>query len=347
MTGDTSDGGGTTGVHHRRRAGSAPVHPALPTGTEIDAAFDLLGCEAHPTPLVRSEQLSSRHGRAVYLKLESLSPIRSFKHRGATVAVGRVAAGGAPIVTASTGNHGQGVAHAARRSGLHATVVVPQDASPGKVAAIEGLGARIVHHGAGLAESQRHASQLAAEIGGVYIEDGEDPALMAGAATIVREIMMQLPEVDGLVVPVGGGNLAAGSLLGAPPALRARIIGVQSNAAPAVARSWLAGELVERPCATFAGGLATERPGQLAFAVLSTALDWMGLVNEDDLLDAIAAALVEAGVVVEGAAAAPFALLEHHGADLPGDPLVLVVSGSWLSQVELEAALGRRRRLVG
>lgn len=329
------------GIHRRTPHSASAPQPLVPSAEQIDDAYRVFRRTESPTPLVESKALSRRFGRLVYLKLESLSPIRSFKHRGAIAAVHALASRHSRVVTASTGNHGQGVAYAAARVGIDSTVLVPTNALADKVEAIRSLGADIRVAGANLTEAQHAAEALAAEEGAAYLEDGEDPLLMAGAAGVMLEILDQLPSEGTVVVPVGGGNLIAGSLLAAERSGSTTVVGVQSAAAPAVTESWRAGHYVERPCNTFAGGLATERPGHMSLDVILRHLTTMGLVTEDDLFDAVALAFRHAGILLEGAAAAPLALLERHGHEIETDPVVLVASGSWISLDQLGRALGR------
>lgn len=333
------------GVHRRQPNGLVPGGPAV-TRSDIEAAMRLIRRSEPATPLVHSRSLSRRYRRDVYLKLESLSPVRSFKHRGAIVAVDAIATryGRIPVYTASTGNHGQGVAYACAELGMEAVVCVPESALTEKVEAIRALGARIHVVGEGLSNSQEAANELARRHGAVYLEDGEDPSLMAGASTVLVEILEDLPNPGSVLVPVGGGNLVAGTLLAAADTDQAgSVIGVQSSAAPAATESWLATRVEERDCTTFAGGLATERPGRLALDVMSRHLEMMALVDEADLWHAIDLGFRETGLVFEGAAAAPLAALDAFSDELTGDTLVLIVSGGWLSPDQLTRALRGRR----
>lgn len=329
------------GVHRRIAKGGWPDPPA-PGIAALDQARDLVA-EAHPpTPLVRSHALSDTAGRNVYLKMEGTSAVRSFKFRGALIAVARAEAeiGGRAIVTASTGNHGQGVAFAGRRHGVEVVVVSPETTLPEKRRAMESLGATVVVSGANLTEAEHEARLIASDRGGLYIEDGESPHLMAGAATVVMEMLEQKPDLDSIVIPVGGGNLIAASLLAVARAgSNASVIGVQSVAAPGATLSWLAGNIVRRDCHTFAGGLATERPGELSLSVMSRLLETMLLVDEDDLKMSSGQAFRSLGLVVEGAAAATLAALRLHPEAIAGERVGLIVSGSWLSADQLAEAL--------
>jgi threonine dehydratase len=308
----------------------------------LDHARDVVAA-AHPrTPLVLSHSLSETAGREVYLKMEGESAVRSFKFRGALIAVDRAEAEvpGRAIVTASTGNHGQGVAFAGLRQGVEVVVVSPETTLPEKRRAMESLGATVIVAGANLTEAEHHARQTASGRDGLYIEDGESPHLMAGAATVAMEMLEQQPDLDSIVVPVGGGNLIAASLLAVARAgSNASVIGVQSVAAPGATLSWLSGSIVRRDCHTFAGGLATERPGELSLSVMSRLLGTMVLVDDDDLRVSSGQAFRSLGLVVEGAAAAALAALRLHPEAIPGERIGLIVSGSWLSAEQLSEAL--------
>ena len=329
------------GVHRRQPSGGWPDPPA-PDATDLEQAAAVVGAAHPPTPMVRSHQLSSRSGRDILLKLEGTSAVRSFKFRGALAAIARAAEElpGRPIVTASTGNHGQGVAFAGNRHRLEVTVVSPEGTLPEKLAAMEALGATVVVVGANLTGAEDHARTIAARDEALYIEDGESPHLMAGAATVVLEMLDETPGLDTIVVPVGGGNLIAASLLAVlARKADAAVVGVQSAAAPGATMSWMAGEITRHECATYAGGLATERPGELSLSVMHRLLSTMLLVTDDDLRQATGDAFRSLGLVVEGAAAAPLAALALHADAVLGDRVGLVVSGSWLSPAQLAESL--------
>src|SRR5205823_5598879 len=262
-------GGGDRRARGRRRdAPVAAVSRRDPGGrvNRVPSPEELLAARAvvarsHPrTPLYRSPRLSRESGCEVHVKYENHGPIRSFKARGALYRVSLLSPEERErgVVTASTGNHGQGIAYAATLAGVASTVVAPEDAAAIKLDAMRMLGATVRVEGADLAESTRIAAELGAREGMTYVEDGDDGGLMAGAGTLAWELLEDLPAADVLVVPVGGGNLIAGVALVAKrlrPELR--IVGVQSSAAQSVYRSWQEGRVVEAPCETFAGGLAT------------------------------------------------------------------------------------------
>jgi threonine dehydratase len=278
----------------------------------------------------------------VYVKCEDETDIRSFKGRGALWMLACLEEGGAGagVITASTGNHGQGVAYAAGRVGVRSVVVVPRGCSPLKMAKIRSLGGELRISGDDIGEANAAAREAADAEGLTYVEDGEDPALMAGAATVGWEILEDLPEVDTIVVPVGGGNLIAGiALIAKRLKPSVRIIGVQSDAAPAVTRSFEAGHVVELPSETFAGGLATPFPGLLSFRVIQDLVDDMCLVSEAELRREIRDSLMNRATLIEGAAAASFAGLRRYGRGWESRCTVLIQTGANMSLPELESVL--------
>ena len=194
-----------------------------------------------PTPLRRYPLLDEALDAEAFLKHENHLPTGAFKVRGGINLVGRLepdlrAAG---VCAASTGNHGQSVAYAASLFGVAATIFVPVGANPVKVAAMRSLGAEVVEHGADFDEARERCAEVAAETGARYIHSGDEPLLIAGVATATLEVLEREPEIETIIVPVGGGSGAAGACIAAK-AIRESIevIGVQSDAAPAAYRAW-------------------------------------------------------------------------------------------------------------
>lgn len=306
-----------------------------PTLIDIVKARTVIRSYLRPTPLYRAPALSQMLGIDLFIKYENHQPIRSFKVRGALYRMSLLSKEERPygVVTASTGNHGQGIAYAASVLGVPATVIVPHGTPLVKTAPIEQLGGRLLVFGHDIAEGFEKAKEIAVETGAVYIEDGDDAGLMAGAGTIGLEIIEDLPGTDVIVVPVGGGNLIAGLSLAAKrlnPAVR--IIGVQAEKAPSVYLSWKRGRLVTTDsCDTFAGGLATRYPGGLAFSVLKNLVDEIHLVTENEMRQAILLVLEKTGYVAEGAGAAPFALCLKRAHTWAGRHVVALFSGGNLA----------------
>jgi threonine dehydratase len=300
-----------------------------PAISDVFLARQVVGRYLPPTPLLRSRNLSHRLGCDIYVKYENLSPIRSFKARGGIFCASRLGATDAGIACASTGNHGQGMAYGARLFGKRAVVVVPEGANPQKVAAIRDIGADLRIHGAHLAAANAEAKRIAAVERLVFVEDGETPDVMIGCATMGIEIAEQCPDYDDLIVPVGGGNLlAALALVSKTLRPQARLIAVQSNAAPAVYQSWRVGRPVELDAPrTFAGGLATNVPGLYTFPIFRDRLDDFVLVDDEALRDAAIVMLRETGHLPEGAGAAALAAILAHPEPFARRRVVLILSG--------------------
>ncbi len=296
---------------------------------DVYAARQVVRRYLPPTPLIHAPGLSRRFGCDVHVKCENLSPIRSFKARGAIYCLSRLDAAMTGVVCASTGNHGQGMALAARLFGRRAVVVVPRTTTEQKMVAIRHFGAELRVEGADLAEAGTFAQQMATEEGLLYVEDGEHPDVLVGCATLALEVVEQLPGVQHLIVPVGGGNLiAACSLVLQGLRLDTALTGVQSAAAPAVYESWRAGHTVRRDHGkTFAGGLATTYPCNMVFPLLQSGVDEMRLVGEEDLIAAARLMLAETGLLPEGAGAAALAALMAAPERYTGRQVVLLLSG--------------------
>ncbi|MGN6755004.1 MAG: threonine ammonia-lyase [Thermomicrobiales bacterium] len=297
-----------------------------------------------PTPVLPAWTLGQRTDCALHIKYESLSPIRSFKLRGALYCLSRLPADKAGVASASTGNHGQGIALAASTFGRRAVVVVPETTPARKQAAIRHFGADLRVAGRDLAESVTIAQQIAAAENLVYVEDGEHPDVLAGCATLALELVGQLPDLTCLLVPVGGGNLIAACGL-VVKSLRpdVRLIGVQSTAAPAVYNAWRAGTPDQHAdCTTFAGGVATSYPCRFTFPFIQQYVDDMVLVNDDALIEAAITMLAETGHLPEGAGAAGLAALLADPARYANQTVALLLTGGNFEPVIWERLLSKR-----
>jgi len=302
-----------------------------PTINDIHKARKVMEAYLQTTPMFRSPGFSEMLGLQLHIKYENHQPIRSFKIRGGVYSMSLLdeVQRRHGVVTASTGNHGQGIAYAGGVMDIPVTVVVPNGTPDVKSNAIRHLGARLLVYGDTIADGFEHAKNLAEEDGLVYIEDGEDFGLMAGAGTLGLEMMEALPDADVVVIPVGGGNLIAGVSV----AIRAvnpsvRIIGVQADQAPSVYLSFKQGKLVTTvTCDTFAGGLATTYPGGLAFDVLKDHVDEIHLVSEEEMKQAIPVIFEQTGYIAEGAAAAVFALCMKQALTWPDKRVAALFTG--------------------
>ena len=249
------------------------------------------------------------------------------------------------VIAASTGNHGQSVAYAARLFGVKARIVVPEGANPGKVAAMQGMGAEVILHGAFYDEARLHCEALAQEHGYRYIHSGNEPLLIAGVGTGVLEMLEDEPGIEIIIVPVGGGSGAAGACIAANainPAIR--VVGVQSEASPAAYESWRQRRLVEAPNHTFAEGLATATAFDLPQAILQEMLDDFMLVRDEEIMQAMVWMIERAHTLAEGAGAASLAAAYRVRDELHGKKVGLVCSGGNTSLEHLKRALESRTR---
>ena len=297
-----------------------------------------------PTPLFGYESLSELVGTEVRVKHENHQPVGAFKVRGGVNLVAQLSPGerAQGVIAASTGNHGQSVAYAARLFGARAIVCVPEGANPVKVAAMRGLGAEIVVHGRDFDEAREHCAELAAARGHRYIHSGDEPHLIAGVATGTLELLEDDPAIDVILVPVGGGSGAAAACIAAK-AVRAEIevIGVQSEAAPAAYRAWKERRPVEDRMDTFAEGLATRVSFELPQRIMQEHLDDFVLVSDDEIRAAMVALLETTRNLVEAAGAAPLAGALRLRERLAGKRVALIVSGGNISVPQLADVLAR------
>jgi threonine dehydratase len=246
------------------------------------------------------------------------------------------------VVTASTGNHGQSIAFAGGRFGVHAVVCVPEGANPVKLAAMERLGAELVVYGRDFDDAREHCESLAEKHGYRYIHSGNEPDLIAGVGTATVELLEARPDVDVVIVPIGGGSGAAGACVagkGLKPELE--VIGVQSSAAPAAYRSWRSRQLLEDRMETRAEGLATRVAFELPQRILWERLDDFVVVDEDELDRAVVQMLEGTRNLVEPAGAAPLAAALQLRERLAGKTVALVQSGGNISPGQLRDVLDR------
>jgi threonine dehydratase len=313
-----------------------------PTTADVYRAARVVRNHLPRTPLVRSESLSEELDANVYLKREDTLPTGAFKVRG-----GIYLAHDLPdefrdpgMIAASTGNHGQSIAYAGREFGVPVVVGVPEDANPSKVAAMRRFGARVEHHGADFDEAREWVEHEAAREGYRYVHSANEPRLIADVGTAGLEVVEDLPEVDVVINPMGGGSSAAGYCLSTGAVADATIVGVQSGRADALYRAWTEGHLDPAGrMETFAEGLATRIPFALTMSILRERLDEMILVDDDDLRAGIRRLLHDDHVLAEGAAAAGVAAALQLCERLAGKTVVLVVSGGNLSLPKLRRVL--------
>ena len=288
-----------------------------------------------PTPLIPAPAL----GDDVHLKLETLQPTGSFKVRGALAALSRAGQGSA-VVMPSAGNAGLGVAWAAAELGVHVTIVVPKTASPAKVAALQALPVALVEHGAGYDEAEAHALTLAAR-GATYVSSYNDTGVIAGQATIGRELDAQLPGPLTVACPIGGGSLPSGLGLWAAGRAGARVVAVESDRSPAFTASLAAGAITPIEVReTLADGLSGNlEPGAVTFELVRDHVAAVAEVSEREIEEAIRFLARAHGIVAEGAGAAAVAGVMADRVTRGPGPLAVVVSGRNIALPRLAAVL--------
>ncbi|MGM0397785.1 MAG: threonine ammonia-lyase [Halobacteriota archaeon] len=287
---------------------------------------------ARHTPLDYSHTLSALTGADVHAKLETFQRTGSFKIRGAANRIRTLSTAeqDAGVVTASAGNHAQGVALAATRSDVDAKVVMPEHAPHAKVAATRSYGAEVVLHGEDYNEAQAKAHEIEAAEGRTYVHAFDDEYVMAGQGTIGLEILADLPTVDTVVVPIGGGGLISGIATALQAADREiRVVGVQAEGASSVATSLEKGTVHELDAVnTIADGIATRAVGERTFPIIQERVDEVVTVADDQIAVAVTLLLERGKTLVEGAGAVPLAaLLEEKFEYEPGEVIVPVLSG--------------------
>jgi len=301
-----------------------------PEPGEVRRARELLDRYLVPTPVVRSPGL----GDEVLLKLETLLPTGSFKVRGALVAVAaaRETDPAAVVVTASAGNHGLGVAYAAETLGVKATIVVPENASPAKQAALERFDVDVDRHGLSYDEAESHALSLA-RAGARYISAYNDPDVIAGQGTVALELLDQVPDLATIVAPVGGGGLLSGIALGATYMPGVSVYGVEAAASRAVSASVAAGSVtVVDVGPTLADGLAGNiEPGSVTIPIVARYVDRLVPVEESVIKDGVRYLAAEHGLVTEPSGAIGVGALSNGLLDGAARPVVIVITGRNIS----------------
>lgn len=312
--------------------------PQVPTLADVLKARRQIAPYLRPTPLITYPALNRLAGTEAWVKHENHQPVGAFKVRGGVNLMSQLSADERRrgVIAASTGNHGQSIAYAARIFGVRAIICMPERANPVKVEAMEDLSAEIIVRGRDYDEAREHCERLAAAEGYRYIHSGNEPLLIAGVATETLEILEEHPEIDAILVPVGGGSGAAGACIVAKTIRpQIQVIGVQSAAAPAAYRSWKARGLLEDRMGTFAEGLATRTAFELPQRILWELLDDFVLVSDDAIRQAQRAMIEKTRNLVEAAGAAPLAAALHIKERLAGRRVALVCSGGNVSPDQL------------
>ena len=316
------------------------------TAEAVEQAAADLASYLTPTPLQYSRAFTAKAGCHVHLKIEAIQPVRAFKVRGALNKIIRMhpEERSAGVITASAGNHGQGVAYGASVFRIPATVYVPESANPLKVEAIKRMGGRVVAAGRSYQDAYLEAVRAQAESQATFVHAFDDPYVIAGQGSIAVELCEQLPEFDTVLVPVGGGGLISGvatHLKARRP--QTRVIGVEPAGADALARSLRAGELVTLDRVdTIADGLAASTPGRLCFDIARRLVDDVLVVQEEEMLRAIRLFFEWEHLLAEPAGAAALAALLYHHRPSPSERVVVLLSGANVTDEVMVRALTTR-----
>src|SRR6266550_5318057 len=316
----------------------ATAATVVPTFNDVLAARERIARYLQPTALNRYPALDELIGTETWVKHENHQPICAFKVRGGINLLSQLPdderRGG--VITASTGNHRQSIAYAARIFGVRAIVCVPEGANPVKVRSIRGLGAEIVTHGVDFDEARVHAALLAEEHGYRYIHSGNEPQLIAGVATEALEIMEQQPDIEVIIVPVGGGSGASGTCIAAKAInSKVQVIGVQSAEAPAAYRSWKERRLVTDRMGTIAEGMATRTAFELPQRILWEKLDDFVLVPDAELRTAVRLMIETTRNLAEPAGAAALGAALQLRDRLHDRRVALILSGANITTSQL------------
>jgi len=294
---------------------------------DVQAARDRVAETTRQTPLEYSHTFSAMTGAEVHLKLELFQRTGSFKLRGATNRIATLSPDQRDdgVVTASAGNHAQGVALAATRTGVDSTIVMPEHAPISKVKATRSYGGDVVLYGEDYDEAAERAHEIERQQGRTYVHAFDDDYVMAGQGTIGLEIYDELPEVDTVVVPIGGGGLISGiatALKGLDPSIR--VVGVQAEGASSVAESLRKGQRVERDSVeTIADGIATRTVGERTFEVIRERVDGVVTVSDSEIAVALTTLLERSKTLAEGAGAVALAAVIEEKFDFADDEVVV------------------------
>ena len=313
-----------------------------PTLRDVYQAKKTIAPHLPRTPLHFSPGLSELLDAEVYLKHDDHLPLGAFKARGGINLLAHLSQEERDrgIITASTGNHGQSIASACRLFGARAIIALPEQANPLKVAMMRSLGAELLFHGQNFDEAKDYCERLAAEEGYRYVHPANEPLLIAGVATQTLEVIEDLPEVETVILPLGGGSSASGACVVAKAVdPRIQVFAVQSEAAQGGYLYWKHGEPVESPVDTFAEGLATKAGYDLPQSILRQHLDDFVLVSDDEIRWAMGALMEKAHTLAEAAGAAALAGAIKRKHLLKGKKVSISVSGANTTLPDLTEAI--------
>ena len=314
----------------------------VPTLRDVYRAKKTIAPYFARTPLHYSPGLSEMLSAEVYLKHEEYLPLGAFKGRGGINLLANLSDEEKErgLITASSGNHGQSMASACKLFGVKAVIGLPEDANPNKVAAMRALGAELIFHGADFDAARLHCERLAKEEGYRFVHPVNDPLLIAGVATQALETVEDLPYVEVLMLPLGGGSGISGACIvakGIDPSIE--VLAVQSEQAQAGYLSWKKGEIVESEMNTAAEGIATRSGYELAQQIMADLLDDFLLVSEDEIHQAIGTLVDKAHTLAEGAGATALAGAIRYPEKVKGKKVAITISGGNITVDQLRESL--------
>jgi len=311
----------------------------LPTYADVLAAAPVVHRYLKPTPLYEWPALSQLLGCQYFLKHENHTPTTAFKVHGGIHLVDRLSdeQKRVGVIGCTTGNHGQSLAYACRLFGVRCVLVVPEINNPDKVAAMRALGAELIVHGQDFDAAREHCEEVCQREGLRYVHSANEPDLIAGVGTLALEIFDELPDPDVIISPIGlGSGICGTAIVAAARRPETKVIGVQSELAPAVTLSWREGKPVETPSAkTFAEGMATRASASMTLQIMRQHVHHIVLLSEDELRDAVRLLLRVTHNLAEGAGAASTAAALRLRDQWAGKKVVGVLSGGNLDLREL------------
>ncbi len=314
----------------------------IPTLRDVYQAKKTIAPHFARTPSHYSAGLSEMLEAEVYLKHDEYLPLGAFKGRGGINFIANLSQEERDrgVITASTGNHGQSIASACRIFGVRALIALPENANPLKVAAMRALGAELVFYGANFDEAKAHCESLAKEEGYRYAHPSNEPLLIAGVATQTLEVIEDLPDVEVIMMPLGGGSGVAGACLVAKAVdPKINVVAVQSEGAPGGYLYWKNGQRTDAPMDTFAEGIATKEGYDVPQSILKDLLDDFVLVTDDDIRRAIGLLIEKAHTLAEGAGAVSLAGAVKHPHLVKGKKVSITVSGGNITISQLMDAV--------
>ena len=315
------------------------------SGTDVEEARRRIAGVAHRTPVLRSRQFDEMTGATVFFKAENLQRAGAFKFRGAynKIRAEQERRSFPEVVAYSSGNHAQAVALVSRLLGVRATIVMPEDAPPAKLAATRGYGAEVVLYDRYAGDRVEIGDRLVRERGALLVPPYDDPLIMAGAGTATAELLEEVPDLDFLLVPVSGGGLIAGSAIAAKH-LRPQITvyGIEPETGDDTAQSLAKGERVTIPVPrTIADGLQVPCIGKLTFPIIQKTVERILLVSDDEMIDTLAWTLERMKVLVEPSGIVGMAAVKHRKADFAGKRVGVIWSGGNLDPKRLATFLAQ------